>query len=180
MGLLDLRRGLGAGEQLVTQLQGWLVKTLPPGLHPPPHLASLPRPAFVPCPHVGRGSLSDAGLACPLPPVPSGALAPPVLGCSQPPPPRGLLARPRPLLGILLGALSRGTAVRAVPRPLCPGGQPLPAPGSPGQAESSPPSRGAASRPTLGGAPSGQVLRVWARRPQRGRASRAERPGGVG
>lgn len=31
-----MRRGLGAGEQLVTQLQGWLVKTLPPGLHPPP------------------------------------------------------------------------------------------------------------------------------------------------
>lgn len=54
MGLLDLRRGLGAGEQLVTQLQGWLVKTLPPGLHPPP-FGFPPSACFCPLSPRGEG-----------------------------------------------------------------------------------------------------------------------------
>lgn len=147
MGLLDLRRGLGAGEQLVTQLQGWLVKTLPPGLHPPPiWLPSLglllsPVPTWggvpcqtlawpAPCPRcpLGLWRLLFSAVLNPLPPA--GSLRAPGLSWEScwgrcPGERRSGLF---PGLFVLEGSLSLPPVLQAKPSPPLQAGARLPGP----------------------------------------------------
>lgn len=179
-------QALGAGELLVTQLQGRSVQCI--GRRFSPLDLGLPSlgPLSSPAPTSTRGSPPATILACCPPPLPCGAprvsvLSRAVLSPMLPPPPRrrslfrascwerppcgrqsrGVSRRP----GVPRGSPLREPGHSQVPRPLCPRGQPPPALVPPERGPR-PPSGGVASWPALGGAPrQGQVLRVWAARP---------------
>lgn len=141
-----MRRGLGAGEQLVTQLQGWLVKTLPPGLHPPP-FGFPPSACFCPLSPRGEGFPVRRWPGLPLAP---GALWGFGASCSRlfsTPPPAGSLRAPGlswescwgrcpgerrsglfPGLFVLEGSLSLPPVLQAKPSPPLQAGARLPGP----------------------------------------------------